>query len=75
MLNDPFILRQSEHFGRRLDGLAADADGRVRAGFALALGRPPSAEELREWADHAARFGTASFCRMLLNSSEFLFVN
>lgn len=75
MLNDPFVIRQAEHFARRLEGLAADVEGRVRAGFALAIGRETEPDEAREWSDYASRHGMASFCRMLLNSSEFLFVN
>jgi hypothetical protein len=75
MLNDPFVIRQAEHFARRLEGLANEAEGRVRAGFALALGRQPDPDEAREWADYAGRHGTANFCRMLFNSSEFLFIN
>ena len=75
MLNDPFVIRHSEHFARRLEGLAPDDEGRVRAAFALALGRAPEPDEAREWAEYAARHGMANFCRMLLNSSEFLFVN
>ena len=75
MLNDPFILRQSEHFARRLEGLGVDLEGQIRAAFALALGRPPSPDEAREWLDYGTRYGLANFARMLLNSNEFLFVN
>jgi hypothetical protein len=75
MLNDPFILRQSEHFAGRLEKLASDREGQVRAAFALALGRPPEPDEVREWLDYATRHGMANFARMLLNSNEFLFVN
>jgi hypothetical protein len=75
MLNDPFILRQSEHFARRLEGLGGDLEGRIRAAFALVLNRPPTSDEAREWAEYATRHGLANFGRMLLNSNEFLFVN
>jgi hypothetical protein len=75
MLNDPFILRQSEHFARRLEGLSGDLETKIGAAFASALGRPPTPDEAREWADYASRHGLANFARMLLNSNEFLFVN
>ncbi|WP_435016301.1 PSD1 and planctomycete cytochrome C domain-containing protein [Tundrisphaera sp. TA3] len=75
LLNDPFVIRHCDHFARRLEGMAADPEGRIRAGFALAVGRDPGPDEVREWADYAARHCLASFCRMLLNSSEFLFVD
>ncbi len=75
LLNDPFVLRHAEHFARRIEETAPDTEGRVRAAFAMALGRPPSPDEAREWAEYSARHGTANFCRMLFNSNEFLFVN
>jgi hypothetical protein len=75
MLNDPFILRQSEHLARRLEGLGGDRERQIRAAFALALGRPPTSDEAREWVEYATRHGLANFSRMLLNSNEFLFVN
>jgi mono/diheme cytochrome c family protein len=75
LLNDPFLIRQSEHLARRVDGLAADARGRVAAAFDLVLGRPPESDEAGQWAAYLAQHGTANFCRMLLNSSEFLFVD
>jgi Protein of unknown function (DUF1553)/Protein of unknown function (DUF1549)/Planctomycete cytochrome C len=75
MLNDPFILRQSEHFARRLEGLGVDREGQVSAAFALALDRPPEPDEAREWLDYATRHGLVNFARMLLNSNEFLFIN
>ncbi|AMV37309.1 PSD1 and planctomycete cytochrome C domain-containing protein [Planctomyces sp. SH-PL62] len=75
MLNDPFVIRQSEHFAHRLESLADDPESRVRAAFTLALGREPDPDEVREWAEYASHRGTANFCRMLLNTSEFLFVD
>jgi hypothetical protein len=75
LLNDPFLIRQSEHFARRLERLAAAPEARVRAAFVLAIGREPDPDEARDWADYAARNGAANFCRMLLNSNEFLFVD
>ncbi len=75
MMNDPFLLKQSEHFAHRLEGLRGDRESQIKVAFVLALGRPPSPEESREWADYSSQFGLANFCRMLFNSSEFLFVN
>ncbi|WP_165252009.1 PSD1 and planctomycete cytochrome C domain-containing protein [Paludisphaera soli] len=75
LLNDPFLIRQSEHLARRVDGLAADARARVAVAFDLVLGRPPESDEAGAWAEYLASHGTANFCRMLLNTSEFLFVD
>ena len=43
--NDRFVLRQAEHFAARLRAEAHDVDAQVAAGFRIALGRAPSAEE------------------------------
>jgi len=48
MLNDPFILEQSRAFAQRVIDLAGDGpDARVETCWLLALGRPPSDEELQ----------------------------
>ena len=59
----------------KLRTLGSDLEGQIRSAFALALGRPPSPEEAREWLDYATKHGLTNFARMLLNSNEFLFVN
>ena len=41
----------------------------------LTLGRPPTADELRDWSTYADRHGLANACRLLFNSNEFLFLN
>ncbi|MDR3636886.1 MAG: PSD1 and planctomycete cytochrome C domain-containing protein [Isosphaeraceae bacterium] len=74
LLNDAFILRQSEQFARRLEGTASALEGQIRAAYELALGRTPTPDETREWADYTRRHGLANFCRMLLNTNEFMFI-
>ncbi len=87
MMNDPFVVEQSKLWAKRL--LAADPDdaARVRAAYALAFSREPSADEQAT----AAAFLTAQakahgeaqpgekawadFCHALFNVKEFVFVN
>ncbi len=54
-LNDPFVHEQAAAFAARLTGASADEAGRIAHAFRLALGRPPSAEEVQD----SARFLTA----------------
>ena len=75
LLNDAFILRQSEHFAHRLEALGEGLDRQVAAAHELALGRPPTAEEAQVWIAYARRHGLPNFCRMLINSNEFIFIN
>lgn len=66
-LNDPFVIRQSEIFAAREQDLAA--------AFETALSRPPSGAELQKLRAYSAKHGGANACRLLFNSTEFLFVD
>ena len=75
MLNNRFMVRQSEHLAAELSRRESDLDGRVGLAGRLILGRAPSAEETRELGGYAGKHGLANLCRLLLNSNEFIFVN
>ena len=74
-LNDAFVVRQCEHFAERLKTAASTTQEQVRMAFRLALHRPPSKEELLLFSNYASKYGLANACRVLVNSSEFLFVD
>jgi mono/diheme cytochrome c family protein len=73
MLNDRFVVRQSEHFAARVAS-AGDLRAQVGRAFLLALGRPPTEKESALLSSYAARHGMANACRLLFNSNEFMFV-
>ena len=75
LMNDPFIVKQSENFAERLGKLAKDPAGQVEAGFRLALGRAPSSEESQLLVPFVKKEGLPSFCRVLFNSNEFFFID
>ena len=75
LLNNPFVLRQCEHFAGRLEKLAPDLSGRIKAAFELAYNRAPTGGEVAMLSEYAGRHGLANFCRLIVNSNEFLFVN
>jgi hypothetical protein len=77
LLNDRFVLRHAELLAKRLDARDRDLDldAQLDWAFLLTLGRPPNPDELREWRAYAQRRGLANACRLLFNSSEFLFVD
>jgi hypothetical protein len=75
LLNDKFIVRQSEHIARRLGREGNRIEDQVAAAYRLILGRSPTAKERRAVCSYAAKHGLANACRVLLNSSEFVFVN
>ncbi len=75
LLNNPFMVKQAEFFAERVRKQEADPVRQVEAAFRLALGRAPGATERDALAAHARRHGLANACRLLLNASEFLFVD
>src|SRR6185503_6246588 len=44
-LNNPFVLKQCEHFAERLQKLRPDLNGQIDAAYRIALSRPPTHEE------------------------------
>jgi hypothetical protein len=75
LLNNPFMVQQSELFAQRLRGIDADVGRQVEAAYRLALGRLPKQEEREELTIYARRHGLANACRLLLNCNEFLFID
>ncbi|HWB10579.1 MAG TPA: PSD1 and planctomycete cytochrome C domain-containing protein [Pirellulales bacterium] len=74
MLNNHFMVRQSEHFAERVSHVTADPHGQIEAVYQLALGRSPSEQEAAALAAYAGKHGLANACRLILNSNEFMFV-
>jgi hypothetical protein len=75
MLNNPFVLRMSEHLAQRVESQGSDVEDQVRTAILLAYGREATPEELIELSGYAQRHGLANLGRLLFNSNEFLFVN
>jgi hypothetical protein len=75
MLDDRFIVRQSEHAAARLVAIAPQPVEQIRQLFQLALLRDPSATESEHWQAYAARHGLPNACRMMFNTNEFMFVH
>ncbi len=75
MLNDRFMVRQSEHFAGRLQKeVPGNVRGQIQRAYRLALGRAPTAREGSALAAYAGKHGLANACRVLLNCNEFVFV-
>ncbi|MCX7418108.1 MAG: DUF1549 and DUF1553 domain-containing protein [Planctomycetia bacterium] len=75
MLNNKFIVRQSEHLASRLASSGGDLNQQVEATFRFALLRTPTDRERIMLTEYALQHGLANACRVLLNSNEFLFVD
>jgi hypothetical protein len=75
LLNDPFMVRMSQHFARRLAKMADTPEEQVRQAVRHTLGRDPSPRESEILTRHARQHGLANVCRLLFNCNEFMFVN
>jgi hypothetical protein len=75
MLNNHFMVRQSEHLAERLTRTHVDPEKQIGAAYELTLGRTPRRDEAKELIAYAKQHGLANACRILLNSNEFMFVN
>ena len=72
MMNNPFVVRMAEHMAARVRAASPDLNEQVRAATMLVWNRDGPSADLVEY---ARRHGLENLCRVLLNSSEFLFVD
>jgi mono/diheme cytochrome c family protein len=75
MLNNPFMVRMSEHFAARVQATAKTPSEQVELALRIAVGRVPTEAERVSLTTFAERRGLASVCRLLLNANEFTFVD
>jgi cytochrome c553 len=76
LLNDPFVLQQSDHLAARLvDAHQGDVPRQVTMAYRLALGREPSGEEKTLAVQFIEKRDLFRFCRALFNTNEFLYVD
>jgi hypothetical protein len=75
LLNNPFVLHQSEHLARRLEQEAAGIEDRIKLAFRLLFNRCPTSDERADLVGYTRSYGLVNLCRLLFNSNEFLYVN
>ncbi|HWE92445.1 MAG TPA: DUF1553 domain-containing protein [Tepidisphaeraceae bacterium] len=76
LMNDSFVLRMSDRLaGRVAREAGGDVTRQIALAYELAFGRPATAEEIAEARRVAERDGMSAVCRVLFNSSEFVFVD
>jgi hypothetical protein len=75
MLNNPFVVRQSERLATRAAQTSGDLEQQVSTAFRLVLLREPVDRERTVLSNYARQHGLPNACRVLFNSNEFLFVD
>ena len=73
--NNKFTLRHSEHLAALAEATSKDESARVRFVCQRVLSRLPTATEETAWLAYAKKHGLANLCRVMFNSSEFLFID
>lgn len=77
LFNSRFTLDEAAAFARRVQeetGNGADVVKRIDRAYALALGRNPEPDEVREAESAVREHGLPMLCRVLFNSNEFLYL-
>ncbi len=75
LLNSPFANRQAAFFAQRARNEAgSETAAQINRSFLLALSRSPSIEERQHMIQLADNYGLQQVCRILFNTSEFLFL-
>ncbi len=75
MLNDPFVIRQCEHMAENLASKSNGAEPQAESAFQLILLRKPSSQERTKLARYIEQHGLANACQLLINTSEFLYLD
>lgn len=75
MLNNPLVVRQSEHLAARASQASGDLEHQISAAVRLVLQRDFTERERTVLSNYARQHGLPNACRVLLNSNEFLFVD
>ncbi|MFK8114275.1 MAG: DUF1553 domain-containing protein, partial [Rubripirellula sp.] len=75
LLNNPFNLEMSRRFASRVSQSADDLESKVQRAVELVLQRPATETEQAEFVAYAQAHGLPNLCRVLMNLSEFVFLD
>lgn len=74
LFNSQFVLQQAELFSKRLRGESGTVSEQIVQAYQICYGRVPDESELNASRAFIEKQGLEAFCRALLNSNEFLFI-
>jgi hypothetical protein len=80
LLNDPFVLDQTQTLAKRVRSLAQEDRPRIEGAYLLLFGRPPSQQELQVGIEFLAQASGVEraweeYCQVLLCTNEFIYVD
>lgn len=74
LFNSEFVTQQAEFLAKRLESIDKDRDAIVAKSYQVCFGRNPSRREARLAIEMIEQVGLLQYCRVLLNSNEFVFI-
>lgn len=74
LFNNNFVLFHSQAMAEQIGERTNDVDQQIADAIGRTYQRAPSPDELEQFRGYVQQHGLAAFCRVLLNSSELLFV-
>lgn len=74
LLNSTFVLHQAEFLAQRLKSESEEPGQLIEKSYNLCFGRSPTQREMQLASLMLEQLGTTQYCRVLLNSNEFVFV-
>jgi hypothetical protein len=75
VFNNPLVIQQADYFAERLRAETSTREAQIGRAYALSLGREASNTEAEIMLGYEAAHGLSAMCRLLLNTSEFLYVD
>ena len=75
LLNNKFNLVMAQAFAKRLESHSDELSAQVELAMQLLTQRPPTAAERQDLVAYAQTHGLQNLCRILFNTSEFVFVD
>ncbi len=74
LFNSEFVVQQAEFFAKRLESGGKNQTAIVTESYQLCFGREPSLTEAELAIEMIEQIGLIQYCRILLNSNEFVFI-
>jgi hypothetical protein len=74
-MNNSLVFAMADYFAARvIRDAGADTNQQIELVYSMAFGREADPDDITTAKDFVAEHGLASFCRVILNSNEFLYL-
>ena len=74
LLNSHFVMQQAEFLAKRLESSSEDRTTQIKNAFQICVSREPTQGELDTSREMINELGLVQFCRIMLNTNEFVFI-